>query len=73
MTVTASVLRKDIYQLLDQVLATGKPLTVKRKSGVVKIVPDPSVSKIARLKKHACIQGDPDNLVHMDWSGEWTP
>lgn len=76
MTVTASVLRKDIYQLLDQVLATGKPLKVKRKNGTVTIVPDQTVSKFSkleRLKKHDCILGDPEDLVHMDWSGEWKP
>jgi len=73
MTVTASVLRKDIYQLLDTVLATGKPLEVKRKSGTVKIVAEQSSSKMARLKKQECIKGDPEELVHSDWSGEWRP
>ena len=73
MTVTASVLRKDIYHLLDQVLETGTPLAVKRKNGMVKIVAEPPSAKLARLKKHACIQGDPEDLVHSDWSGEWNP
>jgi hypothetical protein len=73
MTVTASVLRKDIYHLLDTVLATGKPLEVKRKSGMVKIIAEQSSPKMARLKKHECIQGDPEDLVHSDWSGEWRP
>jgi len=73
MTVTASVLRKDIYHLLDQVLETGKPLDVKRKNGIVKIVAGQPTAKLARLKKHACIPGDPEDLVHSDWSGEWKP
>ncbi len=73
MTVTASVLRKNIYQLLDKVLATGKPLEVKRKSGTVKIIAEHTPSKMERLKKHSCIQGDPEALVHSDWSGEWKP
>jgi hypothetical protein len=73
MTVTASVLRKDIYHLLDTVLATGKPLEVTRKSGTVKIIAEQSSPKISRLKKHECIQGDPEDLVHSDWSGEWQP
>ena len=73
MTVTASVLRKDIYHLLDQVLATGKPLEVKRKSGVVKIVAEQKPGKLERLKKNNCIKGDPEDLVHSDWSGEWNP
>ena len=73
MTVTASVLRKDIYHLLDRVLETGTPLEVKRKSGTVKIVAEQSVGKMARLKKHDCIKGDPEELVRSDWSGEWNP
>lgn len=73
MTVTASVLRKDIYQLLDQVLETGKPLAVKRKTGTVKIVAEQPLSKMDRLKKHDCILGDPEELVHSDWTGEWKP
>jgi hypothetical protein len=73
MTVTASVLRKDIYHLLDDVLATGKPLEVTRKSGTVKIIAEQSSPKMARLKKHDCMKGDPEDLVHLDWSGEWQP
>ena len=73
MTITASVLRKDIYHLLDEVLATGKSLEVTRKKGTVKIIAEPSVSKMARLKKHECVKGDPEDLVHSDWSGEWQP
>ena len=73
MTVTASVLRKNIYQLLDEVLETGKPLDVQRKNGTLKIVPEQPPAKLARLKKRNCISGDPEELVHSDWSGEWNP
>jgi hypothetical protein len=59
--------------LLDRVLETGTPLEVKRKSGMVKIVAEQSVRKMERLKKHDCIKGDPEELVHSDWSGEWNP
>lgn len=73
MTVTATILRKDIYNLLDQVLETGEPLEVQRKTGVVKIVAEQPTAKLARLKQHRCIHGDPEDLVHSDWSGEWKP
>ena len=73
MTVTASVLRKDIYHMLDEVLATGRPLEVRRKHGTVKIIAEQASTKMERLKKHECIQGDPEDLVHSDWSGEWNP
>ena len=73
MTVTASVLRKNIYRLLDEVLETGRPLAVQRKKGTLKVVAEKPPTKLARLKKHNCIQGDPEDLVHSDWSGEWNP
>ncbi|VGO18282.1 type II toxin-antitoxin system Phd/YefM family antitoxin [Pontiella sulfatireligans] len=73
MTVTASVLRKDIYHLLDHVLETGQPLAVQRKTGTVKIVAEQPSTKMSRLRKRECIQGDPEELVHSDWSGEWKP
>lgn len=73
MKVTATVLRKDLYRLLDQVLETGQSLAVQRKTGTLKIVIDQPASKMARLKKHNCIQGDPEELVHSDWSEEWKP
>ena len=73
MTITASVLRKNIYQLLDQILVTGKPLIVKRKSGLLKIVPKKSVSRFSKLKPRQGLHGDPEDIVHMDWSGEWKP
>ena len=73
MSVTASALRKDIFRLLDQVLETGQPLSVKRKNGEVKIVPGQPKSKLERLKRRSCILGDPEDLVHQDWTGEWNP
>jgi len=71
MTVTASQLRNDIYRMLDKVLETGSPLIVERKGRRLKIVCDETPSKLSRLVKHDCIAGDPEDLVHMDWSTEW--
>lgn len=72
MSIKVSNLRKDIYRLLDQVLATGQPLEVERKGMILKIVPGTeSTGKLSRLRNHDCIVGDPDELVHSDWSHEW--
>jgi len=70
-TVTASALRSNIYKLLDSVAETGQPLLVKRKGRSIKIVCEEKVSKLSRLVKHECLVGDPEELVHLDWSGEW--
>ena len=72
MKVTASKLRQDIYSVLDTVLETGVPVEIVRKGRVLRIVPDKKPSKLARLKKRACIVGDPESIVHMDWSKEWS-
>lgn len=73
MTVTASKLRQNIYQLLDRVIETGQPLEIQRKGRKLRIVPAAPISRLARLPKRKCIKGDPEELVSIDWSGEWKP
>jgi hypothetical protein len=68
---TASALRGNIYRLLDQVAEDGQPLTVSRRSKVLKICRVESSAKLDRLVKHDCIKGDPQSLVHLDWESEW--
>jgi hypothetical protein len=73
MTVTVSGLRQNIYRLLDQVIETGQPLAVKRGDHLLKIVAEKPASKLAKLSRHKCIRGNPEDLVHLDWSREWKP
>ena len=73
MIVTASGLRQDIYRLLDQVIETGRPLEVRRGDKMLKIVAEKPVSKLCNLSPHKCIRGNPEDLVHLDWSQEWKP
>ena len=73
MLVTVSGLRQNIYRLLDEVLETGLPLEVKRGDKRLKIVAEKPVSKLAKLSPHKCIRGNPEDLVHLDWSKEWKP
>lgn len=72
--VSATELRRNIYKLLDQVIETGRPLTVKRKGCKLRIGTLQPPSRLARLEAHPdCIVGDPDELVERDWSEEWKP
>ena len=74
MSITASELRSNIYRLIDQVLETGVPLEISRKGRIVKLVPGEQRSKLSRLvQRTSYIDADPDDLVHLDWSGEWKP
>ena len=74
MALTASKVRADIYRLLDQVLETGVPIEIERKGRILKIVSEPPASKLTALQPHpGTIVGDPEDVVHIDWSSEWRP
>jgi hypothetical protein len=74
MKTNASQLRANIFKLLDMVIETGIPLDVERKGKLLRIVPVESGSKLKRIvKRKGVVRGDPDDLVHVDWSGEWKP
>jgi hypothetical protein len=71
MPLNASTLRENIYRLLDSVLETGQPLEIERKGKLLRVIPVPGSSKIGNLVKHDCLRGDPESIVHLDWSREW--
>lgn len=74
MAITASELRQNVYRLLDEVLRTGIPLEVERGGRRLRITSADAPSKFDRLTPHpGTIVGDPEDLVHLDWSGEWRP
>ncbi len=74
MAVTASELRQNIYRLLDQVLETGVPLEIERNGRRLRVVATDPPPKLDRVVGHEdYIVGDPEALVHIDWSGEWHP
>jgi len=74
MAITASKLRADVYRLLDEVLESGQPLEIERKGKVLTIAPKKEQSIWERLpRREGFIVGDPDELIHMDWSSEWNP
>jgi antitoxin (DNA-binding transcriptional repressor) of toxin-antitoxin stability system len=71
---TASQLRADIYRLLDQVLERGEPIEIERHGQTLRISAVEPQSRRARLiARPDVITGDPDDLVHLDWSSEWRP
>lgn len=68
-----SALRADIYRVFDRALETGVAIEVERNGRVLRIVPDAATSKLSRLVPRACLRGDPESIVHCDWSAEWKP
>ena len=71
MIVTASKLRANIYNVLDKVLETGVAVEINRKGRILKIIPVERPSKLSNLKNHNALNVPFDDIVHMDWSGEW--
>lgn len=72
--ITPTELRKNVYKLLDQVLKSGEPIRVKRAGKHLIISAADPASRLGNLENHPdCIVGDPDDLVHMDWSQGWNP
>jgi len=72
MKVTASKLRENVYKILDEAIETGVPVEIVRKGVVLRIVLEKPPSKLARLKKRSGFVGDPDDVIGMDWSSEWS-
>lgn len=74
MSLSASKLRENIYRILDQVLETGVPVEIERRGKRLKIVPVDITDKLANLPKHpGFLRCDSEEIVSLDWSGEWRP
>jgi hypothetical protein len=73
MAITASTLRANVYRVLDQVLETGEPVEIERNGRRLFIVADQPPSRLAKLvHRPDVVVGDSEELVHVDWSGEWS-
>jgi prevent-host-death family protein len=72
MVISITKLRSNLYKLIDQVIETGIPVTINRNGVIVKITAEKPKSKFSNLPKHpGVINGDPEDLVHSDWSKTW--
>jgi hypothetical protein len=69
-TLTATALRKNLYNTLDKVAETGVPVKLERKGKKLQIILVDKVDKLANLKTNDIIVGDPDELINLKVS-EW--
>jgi len=84
MAVSATQLRQNIYAILDEALATGKPVEIERKGKLLRIVPEAPPAeeteeefrkefpRLARLKNVNLIVGDPEDLANLEWSHDFS-
>jgi len=73
MSLTASKLRQDIYRILDTVLETGIPVDIVRRGRILRISRTERAGKLDSLKRRGFLKCDPEEIIHIDWSGEWKP
>ena len=71
MRITASQLRQNIYQILDQVLENGETIEIHRKGKVIKLIPEMRRSKLDNLKKNYFSDEKPESFEAIDWTNEW--
>jgi hypothetical protein len=70
--ISVSALRSNIYKLLDEVVENGQPLTITRRNTELRISRvENASSRLDRLVPHDCINGDPEDLVQLDWESAW--
>jgi len=73
MAISVTKLRANLYEIVDRVIETGVPVEIERKGERLRLERAKRKSKLQKLVKHPeTIVGDPENIVHMDWSGEWS-
>jgi prevent-host-death family protein len=73
MAISVTKLRANLYEIVDRVIETGMPVEIERKGERVRLAPAKRQAKLQKLVKHPkTIVGDPEDIVHMDWSEEWS-
>jgi prevent-host-death family protein len=71
--ISLTKMRSDLYKIMDRVLDTGVPVEIERRGRKIRIIPVPPKSKLDNLvKRPGTIIGDPEEIVHLDWSDEWS-
>jgi hypothetical protein len=72
MSITPTQLRANLYKILDQVIETQEPIEIVRAGQLLEISiksTEKQPNSLKNLKPHPdTINGDPDSLIHMDWS-----
>ena len=69
---TLTTLRQQIFQIADEVLMTGQPVSIERNGKVLLLSPavELNKSKSLKLKRRKLITGDAESL-HAAKVGEW--
>lgn len=70
----ATRLRAELFRTLDEVIATGEAVEVRRPGGTVRLVPATGDNRLTRLRPHPdCVVGDAADLAELTWPDVWQP
>lgn len=69
---TLTALRQQIFQIADEVLATGVPVEIERNGQLLLLSPEAKTTRVKalKLKRRKLIVGDAESL-HLEKVGEW--
>ncbi|MCF6318810.1 MAG: type II toxin-antitoxin system Phd/YefM family antitoxin [Proteobacteria bacterium] len=71
LNITPTELRKDIYQILDNILSTGMPIEIIRNGKILKIIAVDEINKLNNLvSRPSTIIGNADDLADVHWQDE---
>lgn len=80
MTISATKLRANIYNIIDNIIKTGHPIDIERAGKKLRISlvssnkPKDGEGKLSKLiPRPEAITGSPEDFTHIDWSHEWNP
>ncbi len=65
MPITATELKKDLFNSLDQVIKTGIPLEIIHKGHTLRVISDEPAHRLKNLVPHNTIQGDAEALAEL--------
>lgn len=68
--ITLTRLRQNLFQIADQILASGEPVSVERHGRTLTLTADQRPSRLARLSRRSLIVGDIESLATEQVS-EW--
>ncbi len=72
MVVTVDEIKSDIEGVLGRLIESGDAVEFEANGKRWQIVAKPAVDKLSRLvPRPGLIVGDPEDLVHIDWSEYW--
>lgn len=71
MTITPSKLRDNLYNTLDEVIATGKSVDIARNGHILHIVVDKKTSRLSNITPKTITNSSDEELINTNWQAEW--